>query len=295
MSEPALDDDQGAADAGDDKTSSEAAGWATSVVIHVRAGRPSDAALAAAIAVARSLEVDVRGHYVEDEGLLSLAALPCAREVTIGGRRPAVMTFARLETDMNLASTALRRDLLRRAAEAGVPMQCDVVRGDPDQALAGVCARHALIALTEPYGLAETALLPRLHSEGQVSAVLVCGPHAWQSEGPIVVLVAATPGINRLMEAAAGLQDPDGRDLIILTLGLDRAETALLTTAARIATGYDTTVRILAVEARQGSGMVAETTRRLDAGLVLASWDAADGANLTALVTALDCPLLLLR
>ena len=45
------------------------------------AGRPSTA-LDAAISLARALEADVVGQYVEDQTLLSLASLSCAREVS---------------------------------------------------------------------------------------------------------------------------------------------------------------------------------------------------------------------
>ena len=98
-----------------------------------------------------------------------------------------------------------------------------------------------------------------------------------------------------MLEAAASLLEVDGRDLVLLTLGNDAAETAAFTTAARIATGYDSSVRILAVEARTGPGMIAETARRLGAGLLLARWSPEIAAFVPALVPALDCPLLLLR
>jgi nucleotide-binding universal stress UspA family protein len=269
--------------------------WASTVVVHVRAGRPSSTALDAAIGLARALEADVVGQYVEDQTLLSVAGLSCVREVSFGGRRAPTLSFARLETDMMEASTALKRDLLRRAAQAGVPVDCAVVRDDPDTALASLCVARTVVALTEPFDATQGRLLPRLFAECAVSGALVCGAHASQTQGPLVVLVTATAGLNGLLEAAASLLEAGERDLVILTLGHDAAETAAFTTAARIATGYDSSVRIDPVEARRGPGMIADTARRLGAGLLMARWSPEVAAFVPALVPALDCPLLLLR
>jgi hypothetical protein len=269
--------------------------WASTVVIHVRAGRPAPAALAAAVALAQALEIDVRGHYVEDEALLALAALPCAREVSFAGGRSGVISTARLQSDMTQASMTLRRDLARLAAEAGVPVQCDVVRADPDAALDATCAAGTIIALTEPFDLAQARALPRLLSAGQAAGVLLCGPHATETEGPLIVLLSAMAGLNGIMEVASSLQGEDGRELAVLTLGTDSDETAQLTSAARIATGYDRSVPITAVEARRGPGMIADTARRMGAGLVVAKWQETSAIDLAGLVAALDCPLLLVR
>ena len=99
------------------------------------------------------------------------------------------MSFARLETDMHEASTALKRDLMRRAAQAGVPVDCAVVRDDPDAALASCVRARAVVALTEPFDAAQGRLLARLFAECTVSGALVCGHHASQTDGPLAVLV----------------------------------------------------------------------------------------------------------
>jgi hypothetical protein len=270
-------------------------GWASAIVIHVRAGRPAAAALITAVGLARSLEVDVRSLYIEDQSLLSLAALPCAREISFSGGRSSSLSTARLQDDMRQASTALRRDLAKLAGQAGVQVDCDVVRDDPLTALDRQCAAGAIIALIEPFDREQSAALRRIFASNHAVGALVCGPYATETDGPIVVLLTSTAGLNTLMESAGTLQRPDDRELSILTLGHDSDKTASITAAARIATGYDRSVSIQAVEARRGPAMIADTTRRMGAGLIVARWQETEDLDLDGLVTALDCPLLLLR
>ena len=99
------------------------------------ASPPSRAATSAAARLARLLEAELRGIFVEDEALHALAALPFAREFRLPGHAWTRMAAPSLGGDF----AQLRRLLRDAAAEMGIEPAFEVMRGDPAACLAGLC------------------------------------------------------------------------------------------------------------------------------------------------------------
>lgn len=92
-------------------------------------------ALALAARLAASVDARLKGIFVEDENLLSLADLPFAREISFSGEIRE-LDAERMLRAMKAQAESARRMLARIAAEAHIDWSFDVRRGRPLAALA---------------------------------------------------------------------------------------------------------------------------------------------------------------
>lgn len=103
-------------------------------------------ALALAARVASSVDANLRGIFVEDENLLSLANLPFAREVSMTGTLTEI-DRAEMLRSMQAQAQIAKRVLERVAGEAHVSWSFDVARGS------------RLASLVKHAGVADTLVL----------------------------------------------------------------------------------------------------------------------------------------
>ncbi len=115
--------------------------------LHHHAGKPG---VLAAVDIARLLDLDLFGLFVEDEGLLHLAGFPFVREFSPlgGGWRP--VERDRLGRDLRAAARSAER-LFAEAAK-GMPGSCDfdVVRGSLAEALLAHARAGDIVILSAP-------------------------------------------------------------------------------------------------------------------------------------------------
>ncbi|MFN3981536.1 MAG: universal stress protein, partial [Caldilinea sp.] len=93
----------------------------------------SAAALAAAAEVAATLNLELRGIYVEDVNLLHLCGLPFGLEIGSFTANPRRLEQARLERDFRLQAARLRRTMADIAGRQRVSWSFKVVRGGVTQ------------------------------------------------------------------------------------------------------------------------------------------------------------------
>ncbi|MBR0673820.1 hypothetical protein [Neoroseomonas soli] len=172
----------------------------------------------AAAQIARLLELDLLGVFVEDEALLALAALPFARELRLPTHAWTAMEASRLTTDFGQTAARLRRMLEENCARLGIPSGFEVVRGDPAACLSGRCGEADMLALVAPSSAAGRSVgaFPRawhaaLHSE---APVLLLPPRARRQRGP-VASVAGEGGTAQL-DLALRLAAAAGEGLLLL-------------------------------------------------------------------------------
>ncbi len=99
------------------------------ILVALDGSQESLAALQAAVSLAKELDADLIGLYVEDVNLLRLAQLPFAREVHLTTARFRTLTSEVMMEAMRLQAARVRRALHRAAQQAGIRSEFRIVRG----------------------------------------------------------------------------------------------------------------------------------------------------------------------
>ncbi len=277
----------------------------TKIVLRLRSAAPSRLALEAAVNAARALDKRLSGVFLESSELLSVAALSCAREVTLTGRLGGELTRERLEHDLRLATASVHRELRELARLAGVELDFAIVEGDAGEAIAGPFEAGTLIASGEPLSAIEAARLSHiLNDVEEVAGVLITGPRAQRSRGPIVVAVEEAERILPLLGTAERLRLDHHPGIVLLLVAdtrerietLRKAAERLLHPALPVTFAHALISR--AAAGRGSAGILAEAVIRFGSGFAIAHLGRlirAREQELKTLARTLECPLLLLK
>ena len=125
---------------------------------------PGAMAVTTAVALARTLEAELLGLFVEDVELFDLAALPCAGEVGFPSAMRRVLDVEALERSLRAQAGRLRQDLTTRLAGLPTRWTFEVVRGRIAGALAAAAGGQDLVVLPMPL-----AARGRRVSRGQIA------------------------------------------------------------------------------------------------------------------------------
>jgi hypothetical protein len=99
------------------------------VVLAADAGSYSLASVNLAVAMAASAHSLLQGSFVEDEDLLQLTGLPCAREITLTTGTQRNTSIEQLQRSLRLVASEFRQALQQEAQALQVPWRFDTVRG----------------------------------------------------------------------------------------------------------------------------------------------------------------------
>lgn len=273
------------------------------VVLRYSIGDPSPTAIAAAVRVARAFKAEIESLFIEDTQLLDLAKHPFVKELTFGGRTRRAVTRRGLESGFRASFVAARRRIAEAARAADVPLSERVVRDEPVHALAAACAQNGpwnVIALAEPFSSGSSEAIRDLFERVRdATGLVLAGPAARRMSGPVVVVaedLERLPGMLRLAERVAKATE----DQVLLALLADD-ETALaqFDGEVRLALADRPDIGIRQSIAVHGEpAAAAEVIRRLQAGFVIARFGGVVAPRdqiWRPLVTALECPLFLVR
>lgn len=251
------------------------------------------AALDAAVALARRLDAEVAGLFVEDINLLRLAGLPFAREYAIASAASRRVESGELERTLRLRADALRGALSRAAQALSVPWSFQVVRG--------ALLDSVLAALREPdlavFGWSgQFAVTPgaRAAAPGNVGAPVHAAGGAAMRQ-PIVTLFDTTPAAQRALAAAQALAQVLHTGLVVALMADDAAAAAALRQRAE-AQLQDGAVhaRFQVLRDRTGAAIKRLVQNHHAAALL---WHGVDSAaqrkSLAAMVDELKCPVVL--
>ncbi len=273
------------------------------VVVRLTHGPAHPMALEAAMRVAKAFQSEVESVFVEDLQLFELAAYPFACEISLTGRRNSV-TPESLTLDLQHTAAALQRRIAELAGLLDVPFRSTVIRGEPVNAIARACAEHGpwnVLVLAEPLAAASAGMLRELFAAvSGATGILVVGPNARRTTGPVIAEVDDIEQLEPILRAAEKLLDP-ARDenLILLLAGYSEGETLELEGQARLILGDAPVASIARAVVRDGAPIeLAERLRRENCGFVLARFGGLlvpDSGNLQHLVQSLECPLLMTR
>lgn len=272
------------------------------VVLHITSGHPNAVAIEAAVRIAQAFHSEIESLFVEDLQLYDMASYPFAREISLtGARRP--LSPEAIERDLRLASRSLRRRVEALALAANVPLRARVVRDDPVQALAKACAEDGpwnVVALADVLAPGQGARLCELFANvGGYTGLMLVGPKARRTRGPVIAVVESPDHLQPMLRAAERMAGVTGGQVMVMLLSDGQSGGQWLEEQVRLALGDNAKVQLLHVQSGHGaSAALAEVIRRLHAGFLIGHFGGilvpAHG-DLRDLVTALECPLFLMR
>lgn len=271
------------------------------IVLQLRSSCPSTIALDAALVMAQAFNAEIEGVFVEDAQLLDLVRFPFACEIGPAGRR--MLGVAELEQDLRHVAAAVLQKVERAARSAGIPVHCRVMRDAPTDALAIACAERGpwnLVALADAFGPTDGASVGALLEAAlQATGVMLVGPKARRTTGPVVIALEDADRLPGMLHAADRLAAHLTERLIALIIAEDELHAQILEQQVRLLLGDRTDVLITVADIVRGAPEVAaEAIRRIAPGFVIAQFGRVvvpNALDLTPLATALECPLLLVR
>lgn len=249
------------------------------------------ATIEAALALARALESDVAGHFIEDTDLLNLAGLPFARFVRAADTSIQQVGADQMRRELERAALAWKRALYAGAERSSIRCTFQSSAGQYSAEIAKAPGPSDFIVFN-PANLPHRhpqALARLLHAlRGAAGTALLPERAARTAEGPVVI-VTGDAGSEQLLAMAARLTRILGRSALILTeqadmRGLRERAHALFTSDIDIQQLHD-------------SGSLAQVLSRLHPSFVIVerSIPVADSTGASLLLRAAAAPLLLLR
>ena len=187
----------------------------------VAMGAPGAVAVATAVDLARALEAELVGLFVEDVELFDLAALPFAGEVGYPSAARRALDVAALERALRAQAGRLRQDLTARLAGVSTKWTFEVVRGRVAVALAATASGQDLVVL--PLLLASrgrplTRVQVARAYEGLRAPLLLVDESARQRRA-IGVIAPADIAPASIVDVLRGLAPYDGRAVRFAAIG----------------------------------------------------------------------------
>lgn len=240
------------------------------------------AALDAAAALARRMDAELAGLFVEDINLLRMAALPFAREYALASAMVRRMEAGEMQRVLQRQADALRAALSHAAQALAVPWSFQVVRGalldsvleamhEADLAVFGHTGQFAVMANGQP-------------PAGTIAAAQ-----------PILTLYDGTQAADRALAAAQALAQGHRSGLVVLLCAPDSVTAkALRERAATWLRGDPGHAHFSVLRSREYDA-VRKAVEAHHASALL--WHGAQSADekktLSMLVDALKCPVIL--
>lgn len=183
----------------------------------------SAAALAAAAEVAATLNLELRGIYVEDVNLLHLCGLPFSLEIGSFTANPRRLEQTRVERDFRLQAAQLRRAMADIAGRQRVSWSFKVVRGGVTQEVLSAGSSAQMVSI----GRVGTTPGKRTGSTAQAVVRNTQRPvivQAQQSlDGPFTVVYMGDPSSDNAMRLAIQLAKQRKTSIEVMTLAHARS------------------------------------------------------------------------
>jgi len=273
------------------------------VVLQLCSSQANPIAIEAAIWLARAFQSEIESLYVENQDLIELASYPFAREISLTGRQKRALSCEDMERHFRFASAAFHTDIQTRARAAEVQVKVRVVRDEPVRALRMLCAEVGpwnAVALAEPFTSPQCPSLKQLLATvHDATGLLIVGPRARRTSGPIAIALEQAESLTAMLAAADRMAAVQEAEIQVCPIAAQRSGIAEIEAAARLVLADRPNARMAASTLALGAeAAVAEALRRLQPGLVVGQFGGllvpVEG-DLRPLADSLECPLLLMR
>lgn len=185
------------------------------ILVRMGYGPASAAAMQAAINLARAYNFDIDGVLVEDRRAAAAGALSCARVISPFGRRSWAMAEGDMTRELRAVAAALRHRMEQMAASAQIGLRFQQETAAPGEP-------HPFVVLGEfPENGEGDALLTILTSDARVSGIMLTGPRARASSGPVAVIIEDAASAPSLLAAARRLASVSRGSVVAIPVASD--------------------------------------------------------------------------
>lgn len=261
---------------------------ATRIVVSCDTSPLGRAALDAAAALARRLDAELTGLFVEDINLVRLAALPFAREYAVANAAARNVDAAELAQTLRRQAEAVRGALSRAAQALQVPWSFQVVRGAMLDAVLEAMREPGLAVLGYAGQFVVSEPAPPARRTGRYD-------ESRAPRQPVLVLFDDTPVAQRALQVAVALAKDHHTPLVALIVAKTPADAqGLRGQVTEQLAGSGITPRFHALPARDVGGVKKAAQTHHAAALLWAGLASADERKaLARVVDELTCPVLL--
>ncbi|MFY0610823.1 MAG: hypothetical protein JXQ99_04795 [Hyphomicrobiaceae bacterium] len=270
------------------------------IVVGLKAAADIDRSVEAATTLAAAIQAEVVGLYVEEDGLLSLAALPFARVIGHGEGRSERLTEAAMAKAIARGAVTSRKVLSAHAEKASVNWSFTVEQGELASKMRGVLAAGDFLVLSSNHrGFGTEDLLNELRSAPRRlhGVVLAVSGKAKRPTGPVIAIDDGDAAGRGTVTLASHIASVLGVPLCLFTVASSNSEADRIVARARSlakATQKIETHR-LPIGASQ---MIASAIAKFQPSFVVADQEGepfGDDAAARALLRTVGAPVLLLR
>jgi hypothetical protein len=194
------------------------------LLLDLRPGGIDRVALRIATDLARLMDVEVLGVFVEDQSVIGAANLPFTRELRLLTKDWRPVTSQSLASELESAAEQARALLIRESAAAGIHCRFEVRRGDLATTVVSLCNFHDIIVVPEPgnamdllTGIAGRVRQAALSSDATV--LLLPARPSRSVVGPVIAIVVGAT--DPALAIAAGLAASAQQGLVVMTAGDD--------------------------------------------------------------------------
>jgi hypothetical protein len=188
---------------------------------------------------ARAFGLGLHGVFVEDESLLHLAALPFAREIRLPSHTWRAFEPTQLQAELRHAAEAAQHRLLRAVAALGLPVEFEVLRGQPHICIAGVCTPTDIVVMPAEERADERGMA-LLRALGETAASILLAPnHPLRRIGPAAVVAAGMDDADLALAAQIAQGNDRPGDSRLVTIVVPAASKAPLQLATDIGIAPD--------------------------------------------------------
>jgi nucleotide-binding universal stress UspA family protein len=243
------------------------------ILVALDASPHSLAALDAAVALARRLEAELLGLFVEDAQLLEMAESPYAREILYPSARESPLSRAGMEQKLRVQSEQARAALASAAGRAQIPYSFRCLRGQVASELLSVAAEGDLLAVGK-IGWSLGARL-RLGSTARELAtgpipVLLLSEKGFPAQPHFFVCYDNSSESRRALLSSARMAQANSRKLtVILQPDVPEAEQASKENINRLLRDSGVEVRYLRIDSSNATALLEALRSVNDAVLVI--------------------------
>ena len=207
------------------------------IVLQMQHGATSRMLTRQAAELARLMDLDMVGIFVEDEAVHGLASMPFARELRLPSHEWHPIDHEQMTAAFRLAALAAKRLLDSTAQGCGVACGFEIRRGDPAGVVADTLQASDIVVLAEPRlgsdGLNHSFLRSWRTATRSDASVLLLPSGPARRHGPVVLLV--TTSRSRAVQTASHIAATSREILVLLSTAAQREHRDRAVTEARSA------------------------------------------------------------
>lgn len=280
----------------------------------------SEHAIQAAVQVAKAFHSEIESLFIADRQIFDAASYGFLREIRAGGVSSLTgdvgdgsleasvearggFDVAAIERQIKLAARSMQRRVDELAAREDVPVFGRLVHDTPLRALANACQMAGpwnVVALGEPFTADSLARLDTLFERvtGMTGVVMV-GPRARASSGPVVAVIEDVERVTGMLRAAQRLAGAMGREVLVAIAASSKSAKVWVSNEVRRVIAGSPFMEVVEL-GRPGGGtaVVAEALRQLNASFIIAEHGGQvvpRSGDSKALALSVTCPLLVVR